>query len=603
MPRALLKMHYCFASSDRLNERLSYCAAFPPFALRAAPVTISQIRIFSMKPTSVLQRSLLVIALAGLVYPMTQFEVFARSGANSDPELAAKCSQAVIRAQAKLAICTAKAVVSNSHRDDARKSRRSSGDDDDRGKRRRGIEPADCADQYARKLEKIRENYLWDEGLDPLLCGLENEGANGPGLIGELVKRFFGQGQSSGSTGSRTSLLVTNMRDPVVETLPRSADWPRAALQAIVQRDQTQALGAIPPTPSGTPTNDCYCDFPLYPTDGWCLPPGSIDTNGVWNTEICFQQDLCEVTTFDQSGLDQGQARTGVLYTDANGQLWCNRGTYRNSFCGAEYSVDLDVPVCQFAAFECQSPAPAVTAGDDWYLQTPNYPYGPHATGNTMQPGETLVPLIMSSSGEFSLLQQNGLLGLYRNTDGQLLWRAAGDTTIMQADGNLVAYGFNPTGQIVATFASDTVGNPGSYLIVEDDGYAAVYGPDGSRLWYTHTGPPAAGDTMQPGEMLDPSIESANGLYTLVYQSDGNLVLYRNGSTNALWASGTDGSSRGSAIMQIDGNFVVYDQSGNAVFAAGTNGNPGSRLVVQDDGNVVIYTTDGTALWATNTVQ
>jgi len=55
--------------------------------------------------------------------------------------------------------------------------------------------------------------------------------------------------------------------------------------------------------------------------------------------------------------------------------------------------------------------------------------------------------------------------------------------------------------------------------------------------------------------------------------------------------------------MQIDGNFVVYDQSGNAVFAAGTNGNPGSRLVVQDDGNVVIYTTDGTALWATNTVQ
>jgi hypothetical protein len=108
---------------------------------------------------------------------------------------------------------------------------------------------------------------------------------------------------------------------------------------------------------------------------------------------------------------------------------------------------------------------------------------------------------------------------------------------------------------------------------------------------------------MQAGEMLDPSIESANGLYTLIYQSDGNLVLYPNGSTNALWASGTNGSSRGSAIMQTDGNFVVYDQSGNAAFAAGTDGNPGSRLVVQNDGNVVIYAPDGTALWATNTVQ
>jgi len=533
-----------------------------------------------------LKRSLLIVALAALIYPMTQLEVFAQYAVNRDPEIAAKCTEAVNRAQARLTICTAKAALSSSRRD---------GD-----KRRGGMEPADCADQYARKLDKIRHQFLWDKGLEPELCGLEPDGPDGPGLIGKIVKRFFGEGPGSGSAGAKTTLLISNINDPASESIA----WSQTVQRVIEQRTQPVLLGSSGPTPSNVPTDDCYCGFPLYPTDGWCLPPGSFDTNGVWDGEVCMQQDLCGVTTYDAAGDAAGQARTGVLYTDANGDLRCNRGTYSANYCGYPFTVELDLPVCGFAAFECQSPEPDIT-GDSRgnYYSTPNFPYGPHASGDTMQPGETLVPLIMSSNGEFTLLQQDGVLSLYRNTDGRLLWSASGVTTIMQTDGNLVSYGYNDKFDIAATFASNTVGNPGSYLVVEDDGYAAVYSPDGTRLWYTHTGPPATGDTMQAGEMLDPSIESANGLYTLIYQSDGNLVLYPNGSTNALWASGTNGSSRGSAIMQTDGNFVVYDQSGNAVFAAGTDGNPGSRLVVQNDGNVVIYAPDGTALWATNTVQ
>jgi hypothetical protein len=126
--------------------------------------------------------------------------------------------------------------------------------------------------------------------------------------------------------------------------------------------------------------------------------------------------------------------------------------------------------------------------------------------------------------------------------------------------------------------------------------------------------PPATGDTMNPGEALAPWITSANGLYTLVFQSDGNLVLYENGSTNALWASGTNisnggiGPGSGPCIMQEDGDLVIYGTlpqpiGFGQVFSTGTGGHPGSRLVVQNDGNVVIYTPDGTALWATNTVQ
>jgi hypothetical protein len=112
------------------------------------------------------------------------------------------------------------------------------------------------------------------------------------------------------------------------------------------------------------------------------------------------------------------------------------------------------------------------------------------------------------------------------------------------------------------------------------------------------------GDDLQPGEVLTPgaSITSANGTYTLVYQGDGNLVLYRAGGV-PLWASDTSGTPAGVCIMQGDGNLVVYRPGPQPVWDSGTWGQPGNRLVVQDDGNVVIYRPDGTPAWATNTVQ
>ena len=118
------------------------------------------------------------------------------------------------------------------------------------------------------------------------------------------------------------------------------------------------------------------------------------------------------------------------------------------------------------------------------------------------------------------------------------------------------------------------------------------------------TGSTAQGDDMQPGEVLNPdqSIVSANSRYRFVYQSDGNLVLYRAGGT-ALWASGTNGQPVGVCIMQGDGNLVIYARGGQPIWSSDTWQHPGSRLVVQDDGNVVIYRPDGTAVWASNTVQ
>ena len=62
---------------------------------------------------------------------------------------------------------------------------------------------------------------------------------------------------------------------------------------------------------------------------------------------------------------------------------------------------------------------------------------------------------------------------------------------------------------------------------------------------------------LQSGARLLPgqSLTSRNGLYRLLYQSDGNLVLYDDVNRTTPWTSGTLGTSAGQAVMQGDGNF------------------------------------------------
>jgi hypothetical protein len=104
------------------------------------------------------------------------------------------------------------------------------------------------------------------------------------------------------------------------------------------------------------------------------------------------------------------------------------------------------------------------------------------------------------------------------------------------------------------------------------------------------------------------SVSSPSGRFVLKYQSDGNLVLYDNGS--AAWAincwpdcnsSGFQGNPfqpAGYATMQTDGNFVVYNSYGNPVWHTWTFGNPGAYLAVKDDGGLVVYSNGGTELWS-----
>jgi hypothetical protein len=113
--------------------------------------------------------------------------------------------------------------------------------------------------------------------------------------------------------------------------------------------------------------------------------------------------------------------------------------------------------------------------------------------------------------------------------------------------------------------------------------------------------PPTGCMTLNPDDGLSPhqQISSCDGRFRLILQLDGNLVLYR-GHT-PLWATGTTQRSSAVAIMQQDGNFVVYDSTGAPLWSTVTGGRPGSVLRVQDDGNLVLYSRDGAALWSSNT--
>ena len=70
----------------------------------------------------------------------------------------------------------------------------------------------------------------------------------------------------------------------------------------------------------------------------------------------------------------------------------------------------------------------------------------------------------------------------------------------------------------------------------------------------------SSSSTLSPGAVLQPgqSLRSDNGAYRLVLQNDGNLVAYSQ-ENQPVWHTRTNGERVTHAVMQHDGNFVLYD--------------------------------------------
>ena len=109
---------------------------------------------------------------------------------------------------------------------------------------------------------------------------------------------------------------------------------------------------------------------------------------------------------------------------------------------------------------------------------------------DTLRPDQRLISnrqdSIVSNNGQFKLvMQSDGNLVLYKG--GSALWASGTDgldveSCVMQNDGNLVLY-LEGSGR--AVWASNT-GDPGSFLVVQDDSNLVIYKPN-HPVWATGT--------------------------------------------------------------------------------------------------------------------
>jgi surface antigen len=238
-----------------------------------------------------------------------------------------------------------------------------------------------------------------------------------------------------------------------------------------------------------------------------------------------------------------------------------------------------------------------------------------HDHGETLDSGQVLGvgDYLHSPSQQFRLVMGsdgNVTLWAYLSDDGvtaRATWSTgtagSGATTLeMQSDGNLVLY----TASRTPVWTSNTSGQPSSHLRLQDDSNLSIWNTAGQRVW--QSGP--SHDTLRSGEGLQSgwSLNSTNGVYRLLMQTDGKLALIANSSCGAscsggtqTWASPTEGQFNETMQLQGDGNLIVFASSGVPVWSApGTFGHA-TRVVLQNDGNVVAYDAGGTPVWSSAT--
>jgi hypothetical protein len=162
----------------------------------------------------------------------------------------------------------------------------------------------------------------------------------------------------------------------------------------------------------------------------------------------------------------------------------------------------------------------------------------------------------------------------------------------------------------IADYTGQPHSLPGAVAVQWTDhgGYdeSAIYDAD----WPVHTTPTvpphkwtgpstlAQGHALQEGQGL----ASPDGNYGAILQTDGNFVLYNN-VNKPLWANGMNNRYGVNRIeMQTDGNLVCYLWNNHPLWASNTRNPGGAFLELQNDGNLVVYA-NGTnkPLWATGT--
>ena len=147
---------------------------------------------------------------------------------------------------------------------------------------------------------------------------------------------------------------------------------------------------------------------------------------------------------------------------------------------------------------------------------------------------------------------------------------------------------------------------PASQPSTDDSGSSSDDGGPSTRP--SSTTPVNIDDVLGAGEMLEPgdALRSPNERFVMRMQADdGNLVVYdetRPDGDQDIWEAGTHGNPGAYAVMQPDGNFLIYrsgppSNAADGVYETQTSGNPGATLTLKDSGDFVVTSADGEELF------
>jgi exopolysaccharide biosynthesis protein len=246
-------------------------------------------------------------------------------------------------------------------------------------------------------------------------------------------------------------------------------------------------------------------------------------------------------------------------------------------------------PLVALAAFAVllpvASPAQASSVGDTI------------SAGQVMRPGTHM----RSTDGRFTLWMQNdGNLVVYQAGAGPKwstrTWGQPGAFAVMQHDGNFVVY----SSARRPLWHSGTYGTNARTASLQNDGNLVLRSSDSRTVW-SRTGGRTANSSSTMAAVAKirggSRLTSPNGSHIAVMQNDGNFVVYRTGA-GAQWSTRTWGNPGAFLVMQADGNLVVYSAASRPLWHSGTYGTDGRRLTLRDDGNLVVYNAGTTARWS-----